>query len=294
MNFMLPSQFDLHYFLEVANTLNMSRAAERLGITQPALSVAVQRLETALGQKILVRSKTGVKLTRGGEKLVIHTRSLLEEWRKIKSEVAKNETDIQGTYTLGCHPSVALYTLPYFLPYLLRDNPLLEIKLVHELSRKITEAIVSFKIDFGIVVNPTSHPDLIIRELMLDEVSFWIGPKKSPLQDPTMGQGVLICDPDLIQSQTLLTQMSKYGLRFNRTITSSNLEVITSLVAQGCGVGIIPGRVATQIKSLRLKPLKMKCPSFQDKICLIFRADTQKSKASKTISDMIQRYLLSS
>ncbi len=286
---MLPSPYDLNYFLEVAHTLNMSRAAERLGITQPALTTSVQRLEHFFGNPLLIRTKTGVQLTRGGEKMAIHARSLVEDWEKIKSTALKDEFEIQGRYTLGCHPSVALYTLHTFFPQLLNDNPSLEIKLVHDLSRRITESVISFKIDFGIVVNPTPHPDLVIKELMKDEVSFWISKTKSPLQD-TRGKGVLICDPDLPQSQTLMTQMAKYGLQFQRTVTSSNLEVITSLVSAGCGVGIIPGRVVARA-NLGLKPLQKKCPIFYDKICLIYRADTQKSKASQVIIKSIQGQL---
>ena len=289
---MLPNATELTYFIEVAHTLNMSRAAERLGITQPALTLAIQRLEYALGQKVLIRSKTGVKLTKSGEKLALRTKALLSEWEKIKSETAKDEQEVRGRYIIGCHPSVTLYTAPYYLPTLLEKNSNLEIKFVHDLSRKITEAVISFKVDFGIVVNPVSHPDLIIKELMTDEVSFWIGSQKSTLQDVKSGKAVLICDPDLLQSQSLMTHMEKFGLKFSRNITSSNLEVITALVASGAGVGILPGRVATHIKSYKLKPLKMKCPKFSDRICLIYRVDTQKSLASKALIQEISNSLL--
>ena len=81
----LPSADELKYFLEVAHTLNLSRAAERLGITQPALTLAMHRLEETLGQRILIRSKSGVKLSRAGEKLVAQTRLLVHEWEKINT-----------------------------------------------------------------------------------------------------------------------------------------------------------------------------------------------------------------
>lgn len=289
---MLPNAHELRYFVEIAHTLNMSRAAERLGITQPALTLAIQRLEHALGQKVLFRSKTGVKLTKPGEKLAIRAKTLLSEWEKIKSETAKDEHIVRGRYIIGCHPSVTLYTAPHYLQKLLEKNPDLEIKFTHDLSRKITEAVISFKVDFGIVVNPVPHPDLIIKELMKDEVSFWVGSKKTILQDVKSKSAILICDPDLLQSQSLMTHMEKFGLKFSRSITSSNLEVITALVAAGAGVGILPGRVATHIKSYKLKPLSMKCPKFHDRICLIYRADTQKSPASKSLIQHISVSLI--
>ena len=278
---MLPSPADLKYFLEAAHTENVSRAAERLGISQPTLSLSIQRLEQALGTPLFLRGKSGVKLTKAGTKLVSQTRTLLGDWKKIVNDAKKDETEISGRYILGCHPSVALYTLPEFLPALLKQYPRLEIQFAHDLSRKITDDVIGFKIDFGIVVNPVKHPDLVIRPLLKDEVSLWT---RATGSDPD----VLICDPDLLQTQSILKQLSRRDLSFSRTLTSSNLEVIASLVEQGCGVGILPGRVAKRVANGKLKLFDKSSPSIQDVICLVFRADAQKSKASRSITQRIE------
>lgn len=117
---MIPSPAELHYFVEVANTLNISRAAERLGISQPSLSLAVRRLEDALGVELLVRNKSGVNLTRAGQKFVLQARQLLHEWERLSSEAVRAESTLTGRYTIGCHSSVALYSLPGFLPKLMQ------------------------------------------------------------------------------------------------------------------------------------------------------------------------------
>jgi LysR family transcriptional regulator, cell division regulator len=286
---MMPSPSELQYFVEVAGTLNISRAAERLGISQPTLSLAIQRLEASLGVPLLIRNKSGVRLTQGGQKLVAQARHLIHEWERIRGDALKAESRITGRYTLGCHPSVAVYSLPSFLPRLLEENRELEIKLVHDLSRRITEDVISFKVDFGIVVNPVEHPDLVIKLLCRDEVTLWTGKGSRSVQDPHSGEGVLICDPDLLQSQSLMKQISKKGMVFKRTVTSSNLEVVTALTAAGAGVGILPGRVATHVKALGLRPLGKDTPSFQDRICLVYRADAQKSQASREIARTIER-----
>lgn len=288
---MMPSASELQYFVEVAGTLNVSRAAERLGISQPTLSLAIQRLEGGIGTPLLIRTKSGVKLTHAGQKLVAQARALLLDWERIRSDALRDEEEIRGRYTIGCHPSVALYSLPGFLPKLLEDNPNLEVKLSHDLSRKITEDVISFKVDFGIVVNPWEHPDLVIKPIAKDEVTLWAAKKPSALQDPSTGKAVLICDPELLQSQSILKQLSKRGLDFERTLTSSNLEVITGLVAAGAGVGILPSRVATRIKALGLTPVWKDSPKFLDRICLIFRADAQRSKASRLLARTIETCL---
>lgn len=279
---MIPSPAELHYFVEVAGTLNISRAAERLGISQPSLSLAVKRLEDGLGVELLIRSKSGVALTRAGQRFVVRARILLHEWERLSAESLREETTLAGRYVIGCHPSVALYSLPHFLPDLLDAYPSLEVKLVHGLSRQITDDVIGFKIDFGIVVNPVEHPDLVIKVLAKDEVTLWHAPKTHALAKAEAAEGVLICDPDLLQTQSILKQMAKKGLVFKRTISSSSLEVVTLLVAAGAGVGILPGRVAEREKGLGLKPLAS-APRFADKICLIYRADAQKTPASKLL-----------
>jgi len=285
---MNPSFTDITYFMEVAETQNISRAAERLGITQPSLSSAVRRVEDSLGLELLLRSRTGVKLTKAGQEFFVKSRSLLVSWNQLKSEVTKKQNEICGDYIIGCHPSVALYSLSHFLPALIHKYKDLNVSFQHDLSRKITEGVISFEIDFGIVVSPVSHPDLVIRELCKDEVSFWTSKKPSPTQNLDPQNGVLICDMDLLQSQKLLLDLQKKKKGFRRIIRSGSLEVITDLTKSGVGVGLLPQRVALKNKSYNLKLLDKSLPCFKYKICLIYRADIQKTMTSRTIIDAIK------
>ncbi|HSI03546.1 MAG TPA: LysR family transcriptional regulator, partial [Myxococcota bacterium] len=163
--FTLPAPHDIHYFIEVAETLNMSRAAEKLGVRQPTLSLAMKRLEDVVGVPLLVRGKTGVQLTHAGRRFLANSRQLLEQWNEVRTLAHREETELAGRYSLGVHPSVALGTLPLFLPRLLRTFHDLEVHLVHESSREVTELIINFQVDFGLVVNPRPHPDLTITPL---------------------------------------------------------------------------------------------------------------------------------
>lgn len=284
-----PGYTDITYFLEVAHTRNISRAAERLGITQPSLSVAMKRLEDALGVTLFVRGRSGVQLTKAGTELLRKGRLLLLSWEQLKADVNKKETGVSGQYVIGCHPSVALYSLSHFLPGLIQQHPELEIKLVHDLSRKVTEGVISFEIDFGIVVNPIRHPELVIRDLCSDDVLLWTAAKPSLTQSLDSRTGVLVCDLNLIQVQKLLGDLQKRKQAFKRIIHSSSLEVIADLTAAGAGLGILPNRVATRANAQKLKPLDERLPVFKDQVCLVYRADLQKTKGSQTIIDAIRK-----
>lgn len=287
---MLPSPNELKYLCEISETANLSRAAERLGITQPTLTVAVKRMEEAFGSKLLIRTKTGVELTRVGKRVVSQARFLINEWEKLKTDALRDEDEIRGKYIFGCHPSVALYSVPLFLPAILMEFPEVEFSLVHDLSRRITERVIRYEIDFAIVVNPWKHPDLVIRPLSNDQVTLWTSSTPSPLQQKNSDLLTLICDPDLVQSQSIMAKFSKSHLSFRRLIPSSSLEVIASLIANGAGVGILPSRVAKRLPELKLVPFDKTSPTFFDKIALIYRADAQRSSASRKVAQFIEKH----
>jgi DNA-binding transcriptional LysR family regulator len=284
---MIPSPSELTYFLEVSTSLNFSRASERLGISQPSLSLAIQKLEHSLGVPLFFRSKKGVTLTQAGKQLLLHVRPLLQSWESIRNQTLASVDEVQGSYRIGCHPSVGLYSLGSFLPDLLEEYPKLEVTLVHDLSRKIAERVIQMEVDIGIVVNPVRHPDLVIHKLCDDEVGLWTGISRRQIQNYQNGEGVLICDLELIQVQSLLKDFKKKGFYFKRVINSSSLEVITHLAHSGAGTAILPSRVATSHPSFNLRPVRGS-PIFKDEISLLYRVENKQVRSIRAICERIE------
>ncbi len=281
---MLASPTELYYFNEVCHTLNFSRASERLGISQPSLSQAIKRLETFIGTPLFLRVKTGVKLTKAGCQLHAHTNALLTLWERVKAESLASCQEVQGSLTLGCHPTVARYILPLLLPDFVAAYPHLEMTLVHDLSRKIVEGVINLSIDIGIVVNPVRHPGIILKKLYDDEVSFW---QASNYQWSFEACGTIICDPALMQTQQLLATLREQGQSNYRLLTSSNLDVIASLVASGTGIGILPHSVVKMVQTT-LKPVS-NMPCYQDEIYLAYRPEQRDIMALKVLIKAITR-----
>lgn len=282
---MLPSPSDLRYFVEVCHTLNLSRASEKLGVSQPSLSASIKRLEFRVGTLLFFRNKNGVAITQAGKRLLARTEQLLQLWESLKSESLASHTKIQGNFILGCHPTIALHVLTAFLPTLLKTYPKLEIQLKHDLSRKILEGVVNLSIDIGLVVNPIHHPDLIIKRLQNDKITFW---RKTGTQTLLSSEHVvLICDPDLIQTQWLLKRVQKELPLHYRVLTSNNLEVIAHLTAQGCGIGILPTYAVNSNYADVLETLP-NSPSYSDEICLVYRHENRTVKALEEIIKTIK------
>jgi DNA-binding transcriptional LysR family regulator len=273
---MLPSASDLRYFLEVSNTGKLSRAAVRLGISQPALTQAMKKLEATVGLPLLIRTRTGVRLTRAGERIAAHAAQLLEAWDEIRRAALEDEQEIKGRYRLGCHVAVAQYTLPRLFRDLATHAPGVEIQLFHDLSRRLIDALIDFQIDLGFVVNPVPHPDLVLRKLGTDVVTVFEAARGRYGTD-------LFGDPELGQTRHVLKKLNGAALGAGRFVACPSLEVIRTLVASGAGFGILPTRVAQSSPGAQLRAIKDQAAVFHDEIYLAYRPEVMASRAGKTV-----------
>lgn len=275
----------LKYFKTIARIGNMSRAAIELHVSQPTLTVSMRKLEEQLGVSLFERSKKGVTLTPAGLQIYQYSDQLVGLWEEMLREAGTINESVRGTIRLGLHPSVARYTLPLFLPSLLKEYPDLSVQMSHDLSRNVLQQVLDHALDVGLVVNPEKHPDLILKELCRDEVSVWKR-KGSSVQD------VLIFDPSLFQTQWILEKLQKKGIRYKRKMESANLEVIASLLQAGAGHAILPKRVALQ-NPFPLEEAHPSLPQFQDHLYLVYRPSLRKSALGKVFIDAVQKAPLS-
>ncbi|MBG60400.1 MAG: LysR family transcriptional regulator [Peredibacter sp.] len=266
---------DVKYFIAVSETLNITRASEIIGISQPALSYAIKRLENELGGQLLIRLKNGIQLTKLGEEFKVRSRRLIYEWEQAQN-LANPETGlIQGSYTFAIHPSVALYATEFFIGNLQVEFPGLDFNFTHGLSREMTEKVISWEADFGVIVNPIKHPDLVIKKLYTDEVTIFY---TKDTQDK------LIYDQNLAQSQFILKKLGK-KIKFSGELKSGNLELVAKLTALGLGYGLLPATIASQYSNLKRLGGS---PIFKDEICLVYRPEKHNNQISKKIIQTIK------
>ena len=273
---MIDNLTDLKYFLEVAKTGNITRASERLGVTQPSITLALKRLEDKTGITLLERSRKGTHLTRQGEGLFKIGERMLNDWERETRMIAQGSNVPMGRYTIGVHSAVAQFTLGKFLPGLLEKFTELEINLVHDLSRKVTEQVISRECDIGLVINSIPHPDLVIHKLLTDEVTLF--------KHPAYKGDVLILDPALKQSQSLLKNVRK-AFEYKRELHSSSLEVIRHLCESKAGMALLPGRVASI--SDKIKPVAG-APVFKDELALIYRVERKTEQSFKELVNAVK------
>lgn len=271
---MLATSSEIEYFVEVYQTRHISKAAIRLGVTQPTLTLSLQKLEEKLGTKLFYRTKQGVVPTEQGTVFYRKSHTLLDCWGEVHKGIYRSTSESCGRFKAGCHESVGAYVLPKFLNNLHMHAPGIEVELVHDFSRKITEGVVSYNIDIGFVVNPIRHPDLVLKKLGDDRVHFW----------KRRGGGTLpkriFADVNLIQMQDILGKTHSKEFKGWNLISTSSLELIRTLTLHGQGIGILPERVA-KADGADLVPYDSSLPTYEDKIFLAYRKDVLSSMAGR-------------
>ena len=270
---MIPQSVDMQYFLVLAETLNVTRASEKLVMAQSTISQSLKRLEETLGTELFIRRKNGLELTRAGELFRDKAQDLLDSWESLAEATRQMQDTPRGHFTIGAHTSVSLYTLPKILPKLIKENPHLNISLRHESSANILESVISGKIDFGLVINPIKHPDLVIKKICDDRYSFW---KSKQCLNPE----VLIMNKNVTANDILF---KKKGPMFERQIHSESFEVIAELAVAGTGVALLPERVAKLFDLTQTH----KEHHFEDSLFLCYRKERQQNMGGKTIRNTI-------
>lgn len=276
---MIATATEIEYFIETYQIKHVSNAAIRLGVTQPTLTQSLQKLEEKLETKLFIRTKRGLIPTDAGNIFYSRAKALLENWEGIQADVGKIKSEISGKFKLGCHTAVGSYAIPPLLKKLNEAAPDIELELVHDFSRKITERLISYEIDLAYVVNPVRHPDLILTKVAEDRVTFW--KKKGTGSIPKR----IISDKNIVQTESLLRNSKLKVFRDWQMLQSSSLELIRTMTLNGHGVGILPERVA-RADSSNLVLFDERLPVYHDEIYLAYRREMLMTSAGKTLIKM--------
>jgi DNA-binding transcriptional LysR family regulator len=158
----------LRYFAAVAETGNLSRAAEKLFIAQPPLSVQIRQLEEELGQALFTRHPKGVRLTAAGQALLPEARYLVDRAARVVEVVRQAGKGPSGNLSVGFVPSASSTVLPVLVRQLRRLHAGVNLELREMISSEQIDALVAGHIDAGIARTPTRHPRLAVASRMPD------------------------------------------------------------------------------------------------------------------------------
>jgi len=238
----------LRYVLAVAEHQNFTKAAEKVFVTQPTLSMQIQKLEEQLSIQIFDRSKKPIELTEVGKKIVLQARNIVNESERIQDIVDQQKGYIGGEFRLGVIPTVMPTLLPMFLKNFITKYPKVKLKIKELHTEAIIEQLNEGHLDAAIAATPLENENIIERALYYEPFVGYI-PKNHPLKnknkleirDLDINDMLLLEDGHCFRDGIInLCKASKHYDDDHFQLASGSFETLVKLSNEGLGMTLLP------------------------------------------------------
>ena len=236
----------LKYTLAVAEHGNFTTASDKCFVTQPTLSMQVQKLEEELGVVIFNRSTKPLQVTDIGKKVLFQAKKIVEESSRMNDVVSEEKGIIGGTLKVGIIPTVSSTLLPLFLNIFLKKHKNVELKIEEFNTETISQKLEDNTIDCAIAATPLNNSTIIERPLYYEpfiayvpEHHFLAGNKTLGVDDLSNGDILILKDGHCFRNQ-VLNLCSFEDLNKQYELKSGSFETLINLSNNGPWMTIIP------------------------------------------------------
>jgi len=238
----------LNAFLAVAEERSFSLAAERLHLTQPAVSKRVKALEEELGTPLFDRVGRQVNLTEAGRRLAPRARDLLQEIHDLRRSLSNLSGEVTGVLSMGTSHHIGLHRLPPILRGFARQYPQVQLDIRFLGSEAACSAVEHGELELGIVTLPIEpSPRLTLTPLWTDPLFLTVSADHplTRLDQPTLSD--LTDHPAVLPEQGTVTRdileqaVAPLGIALRVAISTNYLETLKMLVTTGIGWSLLPG-----------------------------------------------------
>jgi LysR family transcriptional regulator, hydrogen peroxide-inducible genes activator len=285
---------ELRYIVAVAQEKNFGRAAQRCFISQPALSVAIQKLEEELQTQLFERGKSEVTVTPVGERIVEQAHKVLEEAARIRDIAQAGRNQLAGLFRLGAIYTVAPYLLPDLVPALNALAPDMPLEIEENITEQLEAALKTGRIDAAIIALPFQPPG-IATEFLYEEPFQVVVPQRHPWAkrktiEPSelAGEHAILLNVGHCFRDQVLESCPELN-RGDAPVTRSNsLETIRNMVASGLGISVLPRDALTPKYHSRLVvPVPFAKPVPSRRIALAYRKSFPRPAAIAAIREAV-------
>lgn len=238
----------LYYVLAVAENQNFTKAAEKCFVTQPTLSMQIQKLEEQLEVQIFDRSKKPIELTAIGKKIVTQARTIVNESYRIQDIVDQQKGFIGGEFKLGIIPTIMPTLLPMFLKTFIKKYPKVKLKIEELTTEEIIEQLKDGHLDAAITATPLENELIKERVLYFEPFVCYIpkshrlySKKKINISDLEINDMLLLEDGHCFRDGVVnLCKTFKDQTNEQFQIESGSIETLIKLSNEGLGMTLLP------------------------------------------------------
>ena len=255
----------LEYIIAVDNFRHFVRAAEACCVTQPTLSMMIQKLEEELEVKLFDRFKHPVEPTPVGERIIEQARVLLKHFDLLKEIAADERTTVRGSFRLGIIPTIASYLVPVLLQKYHDEGGQIELTLKECTTQNLISEILTGKLDGGIMAGPLNSPELTEIPLYYEKFYAYVSPSDAAYDQKEIDLDTIdVSRIWLLANEHCLRKQIEYlcklkerksgspGLRYE----SGSIETLIHVVDYNAGITIIPEMHAIALDEERQEHLR--------------------------------------
>jgi LysR family hydrogen peroxide-inducible transcriptional activator len=285
----------LEYIVALDTWRHFVSASEKCFVTQPTLSMQIQKLEEELGVKIFDRTKQPVIPTETGVSIIAQARVALREAQMIKQLISDQKDTLMGELRIGIIPTLAPYLLPPLYKYVRKKYPQINLIIREAITEEVIQELKNNRLDCGIVVTPLE--DAAIKEdvLFYEELFVYVS-KKNALSDkkyvlPTEidpGKLWLLEEGHCFRSQILNLCELRKSSDFRFKYETGNIETLKRMVDKSDGITILPELAVMEFTKAQMKLVKrLREPTPVREVSLVTHRDYIKSRLIKTLKEGI-------
>ncbi len=277
----------LEVLIAVAQEKSFSRAAERLHRTQPAISQAIRRLETEIGEPLFDRSSKDGTMTAAGRLLLGHAHQMLNLRLSAHAAIKELKGLHRGKLSLSANEYTVMYLLP-LLPVFRARHPHIKIEVKRSLASRISSEILARETEIGIVSFKPNDTAITSVAVLTDELAL-IVPPNHPLADKKVvsvrelgAESFIAHNVPSPYREKVVRTFEKYRTPLNISLEMPTLEAIKRFVEGGMGVALVPKLAAqNEIRRGQVAALTVREMKLERRLYLVHRKSATLSHAAR-------------
>lgn len=287
----------LRYFVEVVQLNGFSRAAERLFVTQPAISRSIQKLEQELGYTLLVRENDGVRLTDEGEILLSHAKQILKQFNSMNKALKEKEGPLSGILNVGLPPVIASTYFADIIMAFSQRYPQVELKILELGTHKMMEAMLNGEVETAAVMLPFDNELFDLHVFSSDRLMLLVSEQHPLAMRNSVKFAELIDEPFIFFSEDFRINelvMSACGIYGKKPVIagrSSHLDLVTAMVRAGVGVTLLPDSMWNKTRADGLSIIPVIEPVLSYEVALATLKNSHQSRRAKAWNALAKEML---